>query len=382
MAMSKKLTNESFQNLYPAPTEAFSRQMADMLQRLPAQQKEIPARRKLTIGLILAFALMLTAFSALATALDWNVLEFLFGNQDHAAKVLVQHVNIHSSDGQVTLTVNSAMTDGETLAMDWSIVNDKPDVPVYIIVDEFTINGEHVPTDGNDEFDFCWLPGPFGKNGEMQNGELIKLPETIRAGHTLDVVLRTNVYYSKLPIYIMDEYEEALAEEKMQEGYLVVPEGEGYVDQDADGIHWAAGPNPANMSKYFTHTDLEIAFTLSSEVGRASVQQLQTQEKYENERYVARYTKAEISLLGLTLHLEFETPEKAYRFELTDEQGNPLDVNHLFSEPETVTAANGHTIWLIKDTWYGLTQDMLPDVISLTCFPESGEPIILPVRVR
>ena len=382
MAMSKKLTNESFQNLYPAPTEAFSRQMVDMLQHLPTQQKEIPARKKLTTGLILAFALMLTAFSALAAALDWNVLEFLFRNQDHAAKVLVQHVNIHSSDGQVTLAVNSAITDGEIIAMDWTIVNENPDVPVYIMVDEFTVNGEQVPTDGNDEFDSCWLPGPFGKDGKMRNGELIRLPETIRAGDMLDVVLRANVYYSKLPIYIMDEYNEVLAEEKIQEGYLVVPEGEGYVDQDADGIHWAAGPNPVNMSKYFTHTDLEIAFTLSSEVGRDSVQQLQTQEKYESARYVARYTKTEISLLGLTLHLEFETPEEAYRFELTDEQGNPLDVNHLFSEPETVTAANGHTIWLIKDTWYGLTQDMLPDIISLTCFPDNGEPIILPVRVR
>ena len=382
MAMSKKLTHQSFQNLYPAPTEDFSHQMTDMLQRLPDQQRESSFRKKRSAGLVLAFALMLTAFSALAAALDWNVLDFLFGNQDHDAKALVQYVNIHSSDGQVTLTVNSAITDGEIIAMDWTIVNDKPDIPVYIMVDEFTINGEHVSTDGNDEFDSCWLPGPFGKDGKMQNGELIRLPEAIRAGDMLDVVLRAKVYYSELPIYVMDAYDEALAEEKIREGYLVVPEGEGYVNQDADGIYWAAGPNPANMSKHFTHTDLEIAFALSPEIGRASTRQLQTQAQYETERYAARYAKAEVSPLGLTLHLEFDAPDAAYSFELTDEQGNLMDVKRVFSEYETTSAANGHTIWSIKNTWYGLTEEMLPDVISLTCFPENGEPITLPVRVR
>ena len=380
--MSKKLTRASFQGLYPAPTEAFSQRMADMLQRLPAQPKEIPAGRKLTAGLILAFALMLSAFSALAAALDWNVLEFLFRNQDHAAKTLVQHVNIHSSDGQVTLAVNSALTDGETLAMDWTIVNDDPDVPVYVMVDEFTINGERVPTDGNDEFDSCWLPGPFGKDGKMQNGELIKLPETVRAEETLNVVLRANVYYARLPVLFMDEYDETLALEKVREGYLVVPEGEGYVKQDGDGIYWAAGPNPASMLEQFTHTELEIAFTLSPEVGRASVRQLQTQAQYENEHFIARYVRAEVSPLGLILHLALEAPDADYRFELTDAQGNKLNVHWPYSELETATAANGHTIRLVKNTWYGLTEDMLPDIISLTCFPENGEPIMLPVRVR
>ena len=382
MAVSRRLTKESFQKLYPAPTEAFTCQMADMLERLSAQGKEAPARRKLPMGVILAFALMLTAFSALAATLDWNVLAFLFGNQDHAAKALMQYVNIHSSDGQVTLTVNSAMTDGETMAMDWTVVNERPDMPVYLMVDEFTVNGEYVSTDGNDEFDGCWLPGPFGQDGKMRNGELIKLPETIRAGDALNVVLRVNVFYSKLPIVLMDEYDEALAEEKMREGYLVVPEGEGFVKRDADGLYWVAGPGPASMTEHFTRTDLEIAFALSPEVGRASARQLQTRAKYEDERFIARYTKAEMSPLSLTLHLELEAPDAEYRFELTDAQGNMLDVNWLYLDHETATAANGHTIWLIKGTWYGLSQDRLPDVISLTCFPDHGEPIILPIQVR
>ena len=345
------------------------------------EKGEVKVKKRISVGLVFALALvMLTSFSAVAAVLDWNVLEFLFGSQNHAAKILVQPVNICSTDGQVTLSVDSAITDGDNLALDWSIVNEKPDIPVYILVDEFTVNGERVWTDGNDEFDSCWLPGPFGKDGEMQGGEITRLPETIRASDTLEVVLRADVYYPKLPVYTMDEYDAELAEKKVQEGYLVVPEGEGYVAQDADGIYWAAGPIPANMTEYFTRTTLEIAFALSTEAGRASVQQLQVPEPYENEYFIARYTKAEVSLIGLTLHLELDSPDAEYSFELTDEQGNALEAN-CYSEFGTATT-NGNMIQVFKGTWYGLTWDMLPDVISLTCYPSNDDPVILPVQVR
>ena len=382
MAVSKKLTRESFQKLYPTPSEAFSRQVTDMLQHLPTEQREGPVRRKLAVGLILAFALMMATFTALAAALDWNVLAFLFGDQEHAAKALVQQVDMRASNGQVTLSVNSAMTDGENLAMDWTLVNEQPDQPVYILVEEFTINGEEVSTDGNNEFDDCWLPGPFGQEGRMQDGEIIKLPQTLRAAEQLNIVLRASVYNARQPIYIMDTYDAALAEEKIQEGYLVVPEGEGYVERDADGVYWAAGPNPANLPRHFTRTELEIAFTLSSKAGRASVQHLKTEKQYANEHFTARYTQAEVSPIGLTLQLEVEAPDAIYDFELTDGQGNRLGANLLGPVNEIITTGNGDCIQIAKSTWYGLTQEMLPDVIALTCFPDKEEPIILPVQAR
>lgn len=381
--MSRKLTREAFEALYPAPSEDFSRRTAKLLRDLPALRKENKMEKKMTTGLILAFVLMLTTFSALAVTLDWNVMDFLFGSREHPARELVQDVDLRADDGQVVLTINSALSDGERFAMDWTIVNENPDSPVYVMVNDFTANGVRLGTDGNDEFDDCWLPGSF--SDAMQGGEIIELPEALRDADTLDVRLTVGVYYPKLPLWFMEEYDQAAAKEKILEGYLVVPEGQGYAELDEEepsGVSWTAGPNPAGMLELFDRRELSVAFTLDLAAGRASVKQLGTEERYETALFDACYTKAIVSPVGLTLNMDVFSTDVEWRFKLTDESGELLDTPWPTGEMYGGTAEDGTVFSCVRLSYYGLTEDALPDVISLTYFPETGDPVLLPIRVR
>lgn len=385
MAMSRKLTSEALRALYPAPSEDFTRRMADMLEGLPARRKEKPMKKKLTTGVILAFAIILTTFGALAATLDWNVMDFLFGDREHPAKALMQVVDQSATDGQVTLTINSALSDGETLAMDWTIVNEDLASPVYILVNDFTANGERLTTDGNDEFSNCWLPGVFAKDGSMQGGEIIELPETLRNADTLDVIMTVGVYYPQLPLYRMDAYDPAVAKERILEGYIVIPEDEGYAELDEEeetGVAWIVGPRHQHLLENFAFKELRIAFVLDLTAGRASVRQLGVQERYETALFDACYTKAIISPVGLILNMDIFSTDVEWRFELTDADGELLETPWPYGEMGGEEAEDGTVLSRLKLMYYGLTEDELPDVISLTYSPEEGEPVLLPMRVR
>ena len=386
MAMSRKLTSEALRALYPAPSEDFTRRMADMLEGLPARRKEKPMKKKLTTGVILAFAIMLTTFGALAATLDWNVMDFLFGDREHPARALMQVVDASATDGQVTLTINSALSDGETFAMDWTIVNEKPESPVYVLVNEFTANGERLWTDGNDDFNDCWLPGAYSRDGSMQGGQLSsELPSTLWNADTLDVEMMVGVYYPRLPLWQMDEYDPAAAREKILEGYLVIPEGEGYAELDEEedsGMAWIMGPSHQNLLENFAFKELRIAFTLDQTAGRASVRQLGAQERYETALFEARYTKAVISPVGLILNMDVFSTDVDWRFKLTDADGKLLETPWPYGEMYGETAEDGSVFSRLKLMYYGLKEEDLPDVISLTYFPEEGEPVLFPLRVR
>lgn len=384
--MKKKLTSESFQSLYPAPAEDFSFRMAGMLHGLASQRKEIKMKKKLSAGLALAMALMLVTFGALAAIMDWNVLAFLFEDQNPAAAILKQDVNARATDGQVTLTINSALTDGNILAMDWTIVNEEKDAPVFVAVDAFTVNGIPVWTDGTDSFDRQWLPGWCSEDGSMQDGETIAVPQAAQDADTLEVALKVGVYSPRRPLYLQEAYDPAEGAKKIAEGYLVVPEGEGWLELDpeeANGVAWITGANRPHLDELFTRTELSLSFTLDQQAGRASVRQLETAERYETALFAARYTQAFVSPLGLTLSMDLLTSDVEYSFTLTDGAGSPLEAPSPSSGEMTAeTAADGSSYRHLTLTWYGLTEDMLPDVISLSYFPESGEPLLFPIQVR
>lgn len=341
-------------------------------------------KKKLSASLALALGLILITFSALAAAMDWNVMDFLFNDRQHAAKSLKQGVNARATDGQVTLNIDSALTDGNILAMDWSIVNEKKDVPVFVMVDAFAINGIPVWTDGVDSFDNQWLPGWCSEDGSMRDGEIIAVPEAARDADALEVTMTVGVYHALQPLYLQEVYDPVQGAEKIAEGYLVVPEGEGWLELDpdeAEGVAWVVG-GIKYMEEKFTRTELSLSFVLDQRAGRASVRQLKTAESYENALFTARYTQAFVSPLGLTLNMDILGNDLEYSFELTDGAGSILDAPWPSGEMTIETAADGTVYKHLTRTWYGLTEDQLPDVISLSYFPASGDPLIFPVQVR
>ncbi|MEG0638703.1 MAG: hypothetical protein RR824_01610, partial [Clostridia bacterium] len=87
---------------------------------------------KRSFGLILAIVLTLALAGAVAAVIHWNVMEFVFGAEKPEATFLVKNIEAQTSDGQVTLTVNSILCDGEMLALDWTVCNAKPASPVFL----------------------------------------------------------------------------------------------------------------------------------------------------------------------------------------------------------------------------------------------------------
>lgn len=384
----KPLKREALQSLYPPMTHAFAEQMKRLICSQPTSVPKPQMRIRIAI-VITALLVLLGAVAA--AALDWNVLTFLFGSQRDDLTTIVQPVHAEATDGQVKLTVSSALTDGEILALDWSIENADRQTPVFAAVDDFTVNGVRVFTDGNDSFDQQWLPGRYSRDGSMRNGERLFLPHDVKAADTLQVELIVGVYRSQAPIWQMETYDAQTARQKLDEGWFVIPEGEGFVMYDAAeeyGVVRALGmPTAAGA---FTRTELPITFELDLRAGRESQYTLHTQESYSDSGFTLRYTKACVSVLGLYLTAEI-VPDGAWEpvfetFEtvrLTDGEGMEFGAPFpAFGEMSLETDAQGNTYILLQRQYDGLTLERLPDVIALTRFPQNGDALVFPVRVR
>lgn len=342
------------------------------------------------ILLPMALAAGLALSGAVAETASWSVSDVLnLGDAQNAAS-LIQQVNVSATDGQATLHVQSAVTDGDTLAFDWSIANTTPDAPVLMRVDSLTLNGVKVDPDNTDEFDNQWLPGCFSDDGAMCGGEILTVPESLREADRLRVVMTVGVYHSMFPLYAMNPYDETLAREKTAEGYLVVPEGEGYVDIDpVEGASIVVSAPRKTLEKKFTRTEMTLAFDIDPTSGRAATRLLGTAETYEAEGFTLRYAKARLSPLGLQLEVRImpTTPAEegpGYdQFRLTDGQGTPLDTVWPSGECYSETAADGSIVYVLTAQYYGLTEDALPDTISLSYFKEGDTATaVFPVTVR
>ncbi len=148
--------------------------------------KEEPVRRH-RHAVALLIAAILTLMTTIAIAEGWNVLQFLGIQPDSDAQRLVQSVSASASTGSVTFRIDSAITDGEYLAFDWTVENAKSDLPVFLQVDSYTVNGQKLHPGSNDSFHCRWLPN-WSSDGMMQGGELTELPDTI-TGDALQVEL-------------------------------------------------------------------------------------------------------------------------------------------------------------------------------------------------
>ena len=84
------------------------------------------------------------------------------------------------------------------------------------------------------------------------------------------------------------------------------------------------------------------------------------------------------------LKVYFDRPGK---WTLTDEKGAPVfgaeerRVNELYVVYGQYNEAGGQEI-CCDFQWYGVRENDLPDVISLSWLPDAGDPMIFPVRVR
>lgn len=357
---------------------------------LSAARGEKRMKKKLSLGLVMTIVLVLLAVGAVAAAINWNVMDFLFGENQPQVGFLVKDLEAQTSDGQVTLNVNSALCDGEMLAMDWTVSNTKPDKPVYLQIDRFYANDVRLWSDGTDSFDCQWLPG-WSSDGTMQDGESIMLPDEI-TGDRLSVELLVGVYRPIKPVYLMETYNEQEAKEKLNEGYHIIAQGDGFVlpDPDTGGLMHCFGLITGDALADYERTELTITFELDMKAAREACVALDTQPSYEFDGLTARYTKASLTPVGLYLTLELtggeQEPYNALldnaSFELTDGEGKPFE--HPWDEYETggYETPDGELKWESSHKILGVTAQTLPKTLSLSLVNKDGKALqVFPLTV-
>ena len=271
-------------------------------------------RRRL---LTLTAVLVLLAGAALAAA-EYGVLDFLLGIHEQPQRrevlePLVTPVNAEAEAGTVSLEISGVWTDGEMLAMDWRIQNREPQTPVYVQIDQWTLNGICVGSDGSDSFDCQWLPGLYAPDGVMQDGEVIALPGEVKGGNDLQMELAVGVYTPIDPVYAMDSFDPEEARRKTEQGYFVIAGGEGLTAQEGDAWYQCFGRidaalDPA-LAARFKRQELRISLSLDMTCANACREPLTVRERYTCDRLMARYESAVLTPLGLYVQLVAEPAE-------------------------------------------------------------------------
>ena len=352
------------------------------------KEEEEPMKRKFTVAIVLAA--LLTLMTTIAIAEGWNVLSFLGLQPDSDASQLVQPVAASGKAGNVTLTINSAITDGEFLVFDWTIRNEAPDTPVYVYVDDVIANGWiHLVDIGSSQMSNRWLPDRDEGN-TLQGGYIASLSEWIRDEDVLHVDVKLSLYTPTEPVRRIGAYNSTEVTALREEGYIVI------LDK-----------SPANLltpgSSFDTQTR-QLVFpgtqrsemTLSFDVDlRAAKTALKTPE-FPSPAYWS-YTRLSLEAFTMSpLQIRItaaatwadSTPDGlSGKFILRDKEGNTIKVKNVSDSPETYAKTYGRddpfsnkaTVW---ECAIIAPNSAMPEEADLVFRMNDGAEISLPLVFR
>lgn len=216
----KKITQENLRAMYAPMPEAYAE---GVLASLFQQKEEKPVKRKISVAFVMAAVLTLLVVGGVAAAVNWNVLTFLYGEEQPQMEPMLAQVAQTGSAGGVTLEISTAMTDGRSIAFDWMLNVEDDALPVYLQTEDVKVAGtENLWLDGLNR---VWLtPEETTRRG----GELIWLENRWMPGEEIAVELTLGVYKPLREVVIFTSTEDrAKAEELAAQGvWTVVPETE------------------------------------------------------------------------------------------------------------------------------------------------------------
>ena len=168
-----KITKNNLQALYPVSEHALQH-MEHTLSALPEGKEKIVVKKKLSTAALLAAVLTLLLAGAVAAAIHWDVMQFLYGKPVGAVEPLMEEVKTSATDGRVTVKIGSVAHDGRALAIDWTIESHQPEKPVHLEIACMTIGGKRVWPSAYSSLNCDWLrPGETIRYG----GDMLMLPE-------------------------------------------------------------------------------------------------------------------------------------------------------------------------------------------------------------
>ena len=388
--MKRDLDNIDLRGAFREEPERCHRALMDAARSVGEETKTM--KRKFPVAILVAA--ILTLMTTVAIAEGWNVLAFLGIQPDSGASQLVQPVSASAKVDNCTIRIDSAVTDGEYMAFDWTVTNTKPETPVYLRIERFTGNGEKIYADGTDGFDNQWLPG-WCNDGAMMDGEWARVPDGV-TGDTLHVELVIGVYTPEKPVYQMAGFDEEAIRQKWGEGYYVIVDGDGMIFCDEEGLFqgWP-GPVLDYEAQGLLRSEMTVAFDLDLKAARASVRRPELPEPVVKDGTTLAVQSIAISPLQTRIVATF-TPENASYEEIVawcqkadfafcDAVGNEIPHWDLCLMPQwevTVEEAPDGTWFRQLDCNLIEVQDDLPDTVYLVYQTGSGFRTELPVSLK
>jgi len=127
------MTLTELKNAYPDIPDQCHNTLVNTARTIASAQDKT---RKLSTGLIIAFAILLVLTGIAYAAVQWGVVDYLLGRSMPSMELYASTQKVFAAgeaDG-IVLTVTGAVYDGERLALSWTVENKKPrDLASYYI---------------------------------------------------------------------------------------------------------------------------------------------------------------------------------------------------------------------------------------------------------
>ncbi len=404
-----KLNESSLKALYPLP-EGFGGRVHTKLDTMQASPQKPLKRRPAAIALVFA-ALLILSTGVLALN-QYGVLDFLFPSIQEESRGTVQAlthpVQIQKTVDNMKLTIDSLFYDGESFALDWTLKNETPEQPRFVELSRFTVNGRKLWSDGCDGFDGQWLPGLFSRDGTMQDGEyqILSHESLGKDADRLDVYFDIDICTpNKPPFYLPENCTDGDTEEEQQKNWAAQHDliqeklDAGYIVMHTDDF---VIPDPHNPGKFirvmgkianilpesaYTRHTMETVFSVDVSAFRKEYKVLSPQPEYVYDAFTLKYTKAALTPAGLYLTAEITPTDITFNdlllggsWTVSDGEGKKIDIWPLEGGSGR-HAENGpwYAEYAIPLAGY---KDPLPEVVSLTFYPENGgAPIVSPIKL-
>ena len=357
-------------------------------------KEETRMPRKSYVAILVAA--ILTLMTTVAIAEGWNVLQFLGIQPDSDAQTLVQPVSASASVDNCSIRIDSAITDGEYLAFDYSVTHTKPETPIFIRVEQFTANGDTIWTDGTDDVHNQWMPGHWNKS-VWQDGEWCQLPSDLTGG-TLHVEMVVAVYTPEKPVYQMEGFDAAAIQQKWDEGYYVIVDGDGMIFYDEEEQRLVKG-FPGRVLDYeaqsLLRSEMKVSFDLDLKAARASVRHPELPAPVTKDGTTLAIQYIAISPLQTRVVATFAPENTSYEdisawcqkadFAFYDAEGNVMNHWDICLMPQyevTVEEASDGTWFRQLDCNLIEVDESLPDTIYLVYETKDGFRMELPVTIK
>ena len=353
-------------------------------------KEEETMKHKFPIAILIAAILLMMTTATIAES--WNALGFLGIGPDSEAQQLVQPMSLSASASNVTLNIESAITDGQYLAFSWSATNADPSKPAFLTVESFTANGKwNLYNISNTTFDDRWLPG-FSGDASLQGGWIAQLSPWMQENDTLHIELTVAVHTAVKPAYFLDAYrtEEALA--ALNDGYVVIigddrfampsdPNGPGYITY-VDGLFKGGAVHGTERSTMTLSFDLNMKAAMATS---AAIDQPITVSN-ENAALTLEHftvTPLQVVIKAVATWSKDNPPGLSGKFILRDKAGNSLKIRDLSASKESFTESIDHKdMEGVKHTDWSccLIDPVLPDELTLVLKMSNGTELSIPLK--